>query len=101
MQPDRSNKRAKALSIVAIVVVLGLSYGGYTWYEGRAEESTDNAYVQGNVVQITPQIGGTVSAIQADDTDFVKSGQTVVQLDTADAQVALQTAQAQLAQAVR
>jgi len=86
---------------VAIVVLLGLSYGAYTWYEGRSEESTDNAYVQGNVVQITPQIGGTVSAIQADDTDFVKSGQTLVQLDTADAQVALQTAQAQLAQAVR
>ena len=86
---------------MAIVVLLGLSYGAYTWYEGRSEESTDNAYVQGNVVQITPQIGGTVSAIQADDTDFVKSGQTLVQLDTADAQVALQTAQAQLAQAVR
>jgi len=100
-QPDRSSKRGKALGIVAIVVLLGLSYGGYTWYEGRSEESTDNAYVQGNVVQITPQIGGTVSAIQADDTDFVKSGQTLVQLDTADAQVALQTAQAQLAQAVR
>ena len=100
-QPDRSSKRGKALGIVALVVLLGLSYGGYTWYEGRAEEGTDNAYVQGNVVQITPQIGGTVSAIQADDTDFVKSGQTVVQLDTADAQVALQTAQAQLAQAVR
>ncbi len=100
-QPDRSKTRAKALSAVAIVVLLGLSYGGYTWYEGRMEESTDNAYVQGNVVQITPQIGGTVSTVQADDTDFVKSGQTLVQLDTADAQVALQTAQAQLAQAVR
>jgi membrane fusion protein (multidrug efflux system) len=103
VQPDgaSSSKRGKALGIVATVVVLGLSYGGYTWYEGRAQESTDNAYVQGNVVQITPQIGGTVSAIQADDTDFVKSGQALVQLDTADAQVALQTAQAQLAQAVR
>ena len=99
--PDRSSKRGKALGIVAIVVLLGLSYGGYTWYEGRMEESTDNAYVQGNVVQITPQIGGTVSAVQVDDTDFVKTGQTLVQLDTADAQVALQTAQAQLAQAVR
>ena len=99
--PDRSRGRAKALSVVAIVVLLGLSYGGYTWLEGRMEESTDNAYVQGNVVQITPQIGGTVSAILADDTEFVKAGQTLVQLDTADAQVALQMAQAQLAQAVR
>jgi membrane fusion protein (multidrug efflux system) len=99
--PDRSSGRAKALTLVGIVVLLGLSYGGYTWYEGRMEESTDNAYVQGNVVQITPQIGGTVSAIFADDTEFVKSGQALVQLDTADAQVAVQMAQAQLAQAVR
>ena len=101
LAPDRSRGRAKALTVVAIVVLLGLSYGGYTWLEGRMEESTDNAYVQGNVVQITPQIGGTVSAILADDTEFVKAGQTLVQLDTADAQVALQMAQAQLAQAVR
>ena len=99
--PDRSSGRAKALTLVGIVVLLGLSYGGYIWYEGRMEESTDNAYVQGNVVQITPQIGGTVSAIFADDTEFVKSGQALVQLDTADAQVAVQMAQAQLAQAVR
>ena len=34
-------------------------------------ESTDNAYVQGNVVQVTPQVAGTVVAINADDTDFV------------------------------
>ena len=49
-------------------------------------ESTDNAYVQGNVIQITPQIGGTVVAIHADDTDFVKAGQPLVKLDPADAQ---------------
>jgi membrane fusion protein (multidrug efflux system) len=41
-------------------------------------ESTDNAYVQGNVVQLTPQVAGTVVAIAADDTDFVKAGQTLV-----------------------
>ena len=64
-------------------------------------ESTDNAYVQGNVVQITPQVGGTVVAINADDTDFVKAGQSLVRLDPADAQVALDQAEAQLAQTVR
>ena len=63
--------------------------------------STDNAYVQGNVIQITPQVGGTVMAINADDTDFVKAGQPLVQLDPADAQVALDQAEAQLAQTVR
>jgi membrane fusion protein (multidrug efflux system) len=83
------------------VVLIGLAYGAYDWYVQRHEETTDNAYVQGNVVQITPQVGGTVTAIFADDTDFVKAGQALVQLDPADAKVALDQAEANLAQAVR
>ena len=94
-------KRQKALTVVGLVVLIGLAYGAYTWFAGRHQETTDNAYVQGNVIQITPQIGGTVTAILADDTDFVKAGQALVQLDPADASVALQLAQANLAQAVR
>ncbi|MDY0749041.1 HlyD family efflux transporter periplasmic adaptor subunit [Paucibacter sp. R3-3] len=62
---------------------------------------TDNAYVQGNAVQITPQIAGTVLMIGADDTDFVRAGQTLLRLDPADTQVALEQAEAQLAQTVR
>ena len=101
-QPTGANsKRAKALKGVSLVVLLGLAYGGYEWYLGRHEEATDNAYVQGNVVQITPQVGGTVTAIFADDTDFVKAGQPLVQLDPADAKVAMDQAEANLAQAVR
>ncbi len=95
------SKRAKALKAVTIVMLLSLAYGGYEWYLGRHEEATDNAYVQGNVVQITPQMGGTVTGIFADDNDFVKAGQPLVQLDPADAQVALDQAEANLAQAVR
>jgi membrane fusion protein (multidrug efflux system) len=96
-----NNKRKKALTVLSIVVLLGLAYGGHEWYGTRHAEETDNAYVQGNVVQITPQIGGTVTAILADDTDYVKAGQPLVQLDPADAQVALDQAEANLAQAVR
>ena len=57
--------------------------------------------MQANVVQVTPQVSGTVVAINADDTDFVKAGQSLVKLDPADAQVALDQAEAQLAQTVR
>ena len=67
----------------------------------RHYESTDNAYVQAPVVQVTPQVGGTVLAIVADDTDIKKAGQTLVRLDPADATRALERAQAQLAQTVR
>ncbi len=95
------NARKRVLSVLAVATLLGLAWGGYVWYTSLHYESTDNAYVQGNVVQITPQVGGTVIALFADDTDFVKAGQALVQLDPADAKVALDQAEANLAQAVR
>src|SRR3954465_14321902 len=100
--PAGNPKRKKALTAVAAVVILGgLGWGAYEWLVASHYENTDNAYVQGNVIQITPQIGGTVMAIMADDTDFVKAGQPLVKLDPADARVALDQAEANLAQTVR
>ncbi len=94
--------RRRGLTIIASTMLLvGLAWGGWHWLHGRHHQNTDNAYVAGNAVQITPQTGGTVVAIGADDTDFVKSGQVMVKLDDADARVALDQAQAQLAQTVR
>jgi len=100
--PAGNPKRRTALTAIAVaVLVIGGGYGIYYWMTGRHSESTDNAYVQANVVQITAQAGGTVTAIQADDTDFVKAGQLLVKLDPADARVALDQAEAALAQTVR
>ena len=100
--PAGNPKRKKGLfALAGVVVLVGLVWGSYEFFIGAHYESTDNAYVQGNVIQITPQLGGTVLAINADDTDFVKAGQTLVQLDPADAKVALDQAEAALAQAVR
>jgi membrane fusion protein (multidrug efflux system) len=89
------------LSLAGLVVVVGLAWTAYEWLVASHYESTDNAYVQGNVIQITPQIGGTVLAILADDTDYVKLGQALVKLDPADVVVALDQARANLAQVVR
>ncbi|MET3374134.1 membrane fusion protein (multidrug efflux system) [Variovorax boronicumulans] len=100
--PASNGKRRRALTVLAtVVVVAGGGWGLYEWLVASHYENTDNAYVQGNVIQITPQIGGTVMAIGADDTDFVKAGQPLVQLDPADAKVALEQSEAALAQAVR
>ena len=100
--PAGNPQRKKALTALAgVVVVAGLGWAAYEYLVASHYESTDNAYVQGNVIQITPQIGGTVMALMADDTDFVKAGQPLVQLDPADAKVALDQAEAALAQAVR
>jgi membrane fusion protein, multidrug efflux system len=97
-----ASKRWLWLSIAgSAFAVIGIIYGVY-WAEVlRFYQSTDDAYVGGNVVQITPQISGTVVAIGADDTQFVKAGQALVRLDQADAKVALDQAEAQLARTVR
>lgn len=96
------NKRRRALTaLAAVVVIAGGGWGLYEWLVASHYEDTDNAYVQGNVIQITPQMGGTVMAIMADDTDFVKAGQPLVKLDPADAKVAFEQAEAALGQAVR
>src|SRR3989440_1090193 len=82
-------------------LTLAVLYGAYWAQVLRYRQSTDDAYVGGNVVQITPQISGTVVAIGADDTQFVKAGEALVRLDQADAKVALDQAEAQLARTVR
>jgi len=88
-------------ALAAVLVTVGAVYGAYWAQVLRYHQSTDDAYVGGNVVQITPQISGTVVAIGADDTQFVKAGQALVRLDPADARVALDQAEAQLARTVR
>ena len=95
-------KRGKMLTVVLGVFILcAIGYGVYWALVSRYQESTDDAYVNGNVIQVTPQQGGTVVAIGADNTDTVNAGQILVQLDPADAGVALAAAEAQLAKAVR
>src|SRR5215472_8982009 len=99
---SNNSRRWRWLGAVLGVSLLGASVFGIYWAQVlRYHQMTDDAYVSGNVVQITPQISGTVVAIGADDTQFVKAGQSLVRLDRADAQVALDQAEAQLARTVR
>jgi membrane fusion protein (multidrug efflux system) len=100
--PPKSSKRKRALLILATVVVVALA-AWVLWYllVGRWHQDTDDAYVQGNLVSITPQAGGTVVAINAEDGMRVIAGQVLVQLDPNDAQVAFEQAQANLAGTVR
>ncbi|MBC5763074.1 efflux RND transporter periplasmic adaptor subunit [Ramlibacter albus] len=94
-------RRRGLLLVSALSIFMALGWGAYEWLVARRYESTDNAYVQGNVVQITPQIAGTVLAIYAEETDYVKAGQPLVKLDPADVQIALRQAEANLGVTVR
>jgi membrane fusion protein (multidrug efflux system) len=94
--------RGWALAILTLVLLaVAAACGAYWHFVARWRESTDDAYVAGYIVQITPQIGGTVKAVFVDDTDAVAAGDLLVELDAADGRVALDQAEAALAQAVR
>ncbi|MDR1075903.1 MAG: HlyD family efflux transporter periplasmic adaptor subunit [Xanthomonadaceae bacterium] len=86
------------LLLLAVVAVVLLAWDLLV---ARWHETTDNAYVQGNLVQITPLIDGTVVSISAEEGMRVERGQVLVQLDPADTEVALQQAKADLARTVR
>jgi membrane fusion protein (multidrug efflux system) len=95
------NRRGLLIGFTILLIIVVLGYGAYWMIYLRHYESTDDAYVAGNLVQVTSQVGGTVTAINADDTDLVQAGKPLVELDHADAKVALDQAEAQLAQTVR
>jgi membrane fusion protein (multidrug efflux system) len=99
--PASSTRKRWLAIVVGVFALIGLAYTAYWALALRYSESTDDAYVSGNVVQITPQIAGTVVKIAADDTQFVKSGDTLVELDPADSRIALEQADAKLARTVR
>jgi len=96
-----SRRRPALLLVTGLTLAIGLGYAIWWAIFERHHESTDNAYVQAPMVQVTPQAGGTVLAVLVDDTDMVKVGQPLVKLDPADAKLALERAEAQLAQTVR
>jgi membrane fusion protein (multidrug efflux system) len=101
--PVKKSSRRKLLLalLVAVLTLAGAGYGLYYFLDARFHVDTDDAYVNGNVVQITPQVTGTVIAVQADNSQIVKKGEPVVQIDPADARIVLQQAEANLGQTVR
>jgi membrane fusion protein, multidrug efflux system len=98
---QRQRRRTWLVLLAAVVLVIAAGVALWWLVYARFYESTDDAYVAGDLVNVTPQVFGTVIAIGADETDKVQAGQELVRLDATDAQVALLAAEQQLARAVR
>ncbi|WP_370305106.1 HlyD family efflux transporter periplasmic adaptor subunit [Sinimarinibacterium flocculans] len=99
---SRNGARTRALLILAgVFVAAGLAWLLLWLFVFSQRQTTDNAYVDGNIVGISAQVPGTVVEILADDTQRVEEGQVLVRLDPTDADVRLSQAGSALAQAVR
>ncbi len=98
---NRSRQRWATWIAVVFFVLCGLAYGIYWLGWGQYQESTDDAYVNGNMIMLTPLEEGIVTTIFVDNTQLVEAGQIVVELDRHDYEIALQQAKADLGDAVR
>jgi membrane fusion protein (multidrug efflux system) len=95
---QRGRRRA-AFALLGLLPLAGAGwYADHWWSVGRFVETTDDAYVGGNVTPIAPHVAGFVQSILAGDNQFVRAGQVLVRLDPADYRAALEHAQAVLAE---
>ena len=88
----------RILAAAAIVATAGAAIGGYA-YHSAGFETTDDAFLEGDVHPVSPRINGTVARVIVDDNAHVEAGQPLVELDPADLNLAVQASQADLAQA--
>jgi membrane fusion protein (multidrug efflux system) len=97
----RQRRRTGLTILGAAVGVIALAALAWWWLYASRYQSTDDAYVAGDLVGVMSQVSGTVVSIGADETDRVQAGQELVRLDATDYRIALQEAEQQLARAVR
>lgn len=97
----QEQRRTWLLRVLAVVVVIGIAWT--LWYVliGRNQVSTDNAYVNAEMAQVTPLMSAQAIEVRVRDTDSVKRGDILVRLDDSDAKIAVAQAEADLAEARR
>ncbi|MBU6460154.1 MAG: efflux RND transporter periplasmic adaptor subunit [Proteobacteria bacterium] len=103
MEKSNSNnsKRLRIIFILLFVfLILGIAWAAWWYFIGQFRVSTNDAYVAGNQVQVTPRTNGTVTKIYADNTQLVHEGQRLVTLDDTDQIINLRQAEAKLAHSV-
>lgn len=97
-EEDHRGRRRALFIVITLFVVFGAAIAVY-WFMHRNLVSTDDAFIQADVVHIAPRIPGTVTKVYVNDNDRVKEGQLLVQLDPTDYEAALAQAKANLASA--
>lgn len=89
--------KARVFTVLAVMAVAGLAFGGRMYWRSQNFVETENAYVSGHVHPISARISGVVTKVLVDDNQIVKEGQVIAELDPADQHVKLEQIQAQIA----
>jgi membrane fusion protein (multidrug efflux system) len=90
-------KRLILLLLAAAIVVGAVIFGMHWWTVGRFLESTDDAYVGGDVTVIGPKVPGYITELKVVDNQFVHAGDLLVKIDDRDYVAALNKAEGAVA----
>jgi multidrug resistance efflux pump len=99
--PFRARRRRRwlvALGATAAVLVLSVGVGYYLY--ARGYQSTDDAFIEGRVVQLSPRVSGHVLTVRVDDNQTVKAGDLLIEIDPRDYQAKVDQARAALQAAI-
>src|SRR5436190_14688933 len=96
---NKKKTNTKFTLVLAGILVVGLSYGGYKYFHSLSHETTDDAQIQKNMTPIIPRLMGYVTKVYVKDNDFVKKGDTLFTIDNRDYLVKVEEARAALAAA--
>src|SRR5918996_3345847 len=89
-------KHRKVVSVAVVVLIIAVIFGVRYWLYARSHESTDDAFIDGHIIQVSPKASGYVSKIYVTDNQQVKEGDLIAELDARDYEVRLQQAKAAL-----
>ena len=87
-------KRLIFLLVLFVAAVVAAPYGWSLWQYYQHHESTDDAYVVGDIISISPMVAGTILSVHIEDHQRVEPGQLVVRLDPRELAAKVQQAQA-------
>jgi membrane fusion protein (multidrug efflux system) len=89
--------KRRLLIFFVVVAAIALAFLAHWYFKGRFYESTDNAYVQGEITRISSQLGARIDDVRVQDNQHVVKGELLVRLEAADFQLAVERARATLA----
>lgn len=98
-KPENPAAKARRTFIILAVVVLLALIAGFFYYRSTFTEDTDDAQVDGDLYQVSARVQGQVVKVYVTDNQQVQQGQVIAEIDPRDYQVALEQAEAQLANA--
>ncbi|MBT1075443.1 HlyD family secretion protein [Geobacter grbiciae] len=93
---QRGGRRKRAGIIILLVILIGLFMGLRWVVRSKTHIATDNAFVEAHIHAVSPRVSGTVTAVPVQDNQFVKKGETLVELDPTDYEVRVRVAAADL-----